>query len=115
PKGKRALTRGVTDMRKRLKMLGGTGAHGAPLDVLLAVSRAIPPRLAIEIDDMQIDDSGLKITGKADSFASIDSVKKALGQSPVFGDIQVTDAKVGADHGRVEFHLSAGLKDSGAI
>lgn len=106
---KAALLDGIARMNKQLKLMGGSGAL-SPLDALLAVSRAIPAHLAIDLDEMSIDDSGLGITGKADSFATIDEVKKALQSSANFRDIQVADAKASATHGKVEFRLSAAVK-----
>lgn len=106
---KAALLEGIARMNQQLKQMGGSGAH-APLDVLRAVSRAIPAHLAMDLDEMSIDDSGLTITGKADSFATIDGVKKALGASAEFRDIQVAEAKASATRGKVEFRLSAAVK-----
>ena len=58
------------------------------------------------------DEGGVKISGTADSFATVDQLKKALGSNDTFGDIQVTDAKVGTDTSKVEFRLSAAIRDN---
>jgi hypothetical protein len=42
---KAALTEGMADMTKRMRLIGGGLSGGAPLDVLLALSRAVPASL----------------------------------------------------------------------
>jgi len=111
PNVKAALNTGIIDMRKRLRLMGGA-SQGSPLDILLAVSQSIPPPLSVDIDDMLIDEAGLKISGTADSFGTIDRLKKALGTNDTFGEIQVADAKAGSDPSKVEFHLTATLRDN---
>lgn len=111
PNVKAALKSGIIDMRKRLRLMGGS-SQGSPLDILLAVSQSIPPPLSVDIDDLLIDETGVKISGTADSFGTIDRLKKALGTNDTFGEIQVADAKAGSDPSKVEFHLTATLRDN---
>jgi hypothetical protein len=99
-------------MRKRLRLMGGNLGHGSPLDVLLALSRAIPPGVPVQVNDLLIDDSGLKIEGTADSYATVDQVKKALERTAEFDAIQVDHATAGSDPSKVEFRLSASLREA---
>ncbi len=108
---KAALKSGISDMRKRLKVMGGS-SRSSPLDILLAASQSMPPTLSVDIDDLQIDETGLKVSGTADSFGSIDRLKKALGTNDTFGEIEVADAKAGSDPNKVDFHLTATLRDN---
>ena len=108
------LSAKISAMRKRLNLLGGNLGHGSPLDVLLALSRAIPPGLPVQLSDLTVDDSGLKIEGTADSFATVDQVKKALERTPELGEIEVDHAAAGSDPGKVEFRMSASLKEGAA-
>lgn len=107
-----ALTDGISAMRKQLKLIGGDSARNSPLEVLLAVSKALPPRLDVEFSDLQIDSAAVKVDGTADSFGTIDQVKKALAGNGHFGDIEVNDAKVESNTGKVNFHLSAAISDN---
>jgi general secretion pathway protein L len=109
-----ALKQKITAMRKRLHLMGGNLGHGSPLDVLLALSGAIPAGVPMQIDDLVVDDSGLKIEGTADSFATVDQVKKALERTPAFGQIQVEHATAGSDPGKIDFRLNATLRESAA-
>src|SRR5208282_3994735 len=69
---------------------------------LLTVSRSVPSRFPAEIEDLQVDPTGLRITGLADSFATVDQVKRALEQSGDFESIEVTHANSSQDRGRPE-------------
>ncbi|MGH7838780.1 MAG: PilN domain-containing protein, partial [Candidatus Binataceae bacterium] len=107
-----ALAAKLTAMNQRLRLLGGNLGHGSPLDVMLEISRALPPSVALQADTLQVDDSGVKLDGSADSFATVDLIKRALERSGNFGAIQVEHAGAGTDASKVEFRLSAELKDN---
>ncbi len=102
-----ALTNGLAEMSKRMHLIGASGADGSPLEVLRTVSVAIPSDLSLDIDEMSVDESGLKIGGKAQSFGAVEEVKKALAASGAFENIQVINTKGGNEGGRVEFTLTA--------
>lgn len=107
-----ALTSRLAAARKRLGLLGGSGGPASPLDTLLFLSRGLPAGLAIDIDEMDLDDTGLRLAGKADSYATIEQLRKALNATHRLGDIQVSEEGPGEGH-KVVFHLSAGIKDIG--
>jgi hypothetical protein len=102
---------GIAKMNKRLNLIGGNLTH-SPLDTLVAVSRALPPRFPVQMADVQIDSQGLRVTGQADSFATVDQAKRALDQSGYFGSIEVAHAKAGSDPSKVDFRMDADFKDA---
>lgn len=104
------LANEIKDMTKRLHLMGGSLSHGSPLDVLLALSRAIPPGLPARVSTLQIDDTGIKLDGEADSLATVDQVKRALETNGAFSAIAIDHAGAGSDPSKVEFRLSATLK-----
>jgi Tfp pilus assembly PilM family ATPase len=101
------LMANVSTMEHKLKMMGGGTGRGSPLDTLLEVSRTIPARIPVQVEDLVVDDSGLKLQGHADSFAAVDQVKRALDNSTYFSNIQVDHAAAGGKSGKVDFRLSA--------
>jgi general secretion pathway protein L len=107
-----ALETKLKDMRKKLRLMGGNLGHGSPLDLLLALSEAIPPGIPMQVYDMQIDDSGIKIEGTADSYGAVDQVKKALEHSPQFVSIQVDHAAAASSAGKIDFRISATGRDA---
>ncbi len=106
-----ALRSGIVKMSKRLALIGGNIGKDSPLDALLAVSRDLPKRFEVEMQDVAIDSGGLKLAGEADSFETVDQMKKALTQDAYFGNIEVTHAKAGTD-GKVEFQIEASFRDA---
>src|SRR5271156_2943803 len=110
-KAKQQLQIGITKMNKRLNLIGGNLTH-SPLDTLVAVSRALPPRFPVTTADVQIDSPGLRVTGQADSVATVDQAKRALDQSGYFGSIEVAHAKAGSDPSKVDFRMDANFKDA---
>jgi hypothetical protein len=107
---KAELAAQVASMEKQLHLMGGAGASASPLDTLLALSRALPPHLGAEIVDFTLDEGTIKLDGMADSFATVDRVKKALDLNGYFRDIQVTHATAGSDPSKVEFRLTAAIR-----
>ncbi len=108
------LQTGIAKMNKRLNLIGGNLTH-SPLDTLVAVSRALPPRFPVQMADVQIDPQGLRVTGQADSFATVDLAKRALDRSGYFGSIEVAHAKAGSDPSKVDFRMDASFKDAPPI
>ena len=107
---KEQLAAQVAAMQKQLHLMGGAGASASPLDTLLALLRALPPHLGAQIVDFTLDEGTIKLDGLADSFATVDRVKKALDMSEYFRDIQVTHANAGSDPSKVEFRLTAAIR-----
>jgi type II secretion system (T2SS) protein L len=105
------LKAGIAKMNHRLNLIGGNLTH-SPLDTLVAVSRALPPRFPVQMVDVQIDSQGLRVTGQADSFTTVDQAKKALDASGFFGSIEVAHAKAGSDPSKVDFRMDANFKDA---
>jgi hypothetical protein len=108
---KEQLQTGIAKMNKRLNLIGGNLTH-SPLDTLVAVSRALPPRFPVQMADVQIDSQGLRVTGQADSFSTVDQAKRALDKSGYFGSIEVAHAKAGSDPSKVDFRMDANFKDA---
>ncbi|MBF6567330.1 MAG: PilN domain-containing protein [Candidatus Binataceae bacterium] len=109
------LTAEIMKMRKQLKSMGNNTGQNSPLDALAAMSRALPRGIPVEMTDLTISDGAIKVTGKADSYTTIDQVKAAFNRSGYFAQIQVTDAKASsAESGKIDFRLSATMGEGGA-
>jgi type II secretion system protein L len=107
----RAVAAHLANARKRLGLLGGSGGPASPLDMLLFLSRALPNGMAIDIDEMDLDETGLKLNGKADSYATVEQLRKALAATHRLSDVQVSEEGTAEGH-KVVFHLTAGVKDA---
>jgi hypothetical protein len=109
------LRSGISSMDKQLRLLGGNTSRNSALDTLMTVSQALPPRVPAQLEDFQVDPTGLRVTGLADSFGTVDQVKRALEQSGAFGSIEVTHANSSNEPNKVEFRLSANFKGAEGI
>lgn len=106
-----ALRSGIIGMNKRLALLGGGAAASGPLNALLRISRDLPKRFPMEVEDIAINGTGIKVSGQADSFATVDQMKRALGHDSYFGAIEVEHAKA-ASNSKVDFQLDITFADA---
>ena len=105
------LRGGIAKMSKRLALIGGNTAKDSPLDALLAVSRDVPKRFPIEMEDIGVDENGVRLSGEADSFSTVDQMKQVLQKDDYFGNIEVSHTKA-ATNGKIEFQVEAKFKDA---
>jgi len=69
----------------------------------------------VQINSLVVDDTGVKLEGAADSFATVDQVKRALERSHDFGPIQVDHAAAGSDASKVDFRLSTTIDEAASF
>ncbi|HEY8517831.1 MAG TPA: type II secretion system protein GspL [Candidatus Binatia bacterium] len=96
----------IQTLEKRREALGGAAA-GRPttLELLRGIHAAVPEQVPVVIEDFAIDDDGVRIRGRTDSYESVDVVKRALQSVPGLTDPEVKDVKTGVD-GRIEFRVA---------
>ncbi len=83
-KGKLEVINGKLDILKQVR-----GSH-SPLEVLTAVSAAVPKDVSFSIDEIRIEDGGrARIWGKSDSYEEIASIEKAFSESGSFTQIKM--------------------------
>jgi hypothetical protein len=107
PGTERTRLQGAIDtLEGRRKVLGGA-ASGRPrtLELMRGISEAVPAEVAVTIDDFAIDDDGVRLHAKTDSYESVDVVKRALQSVPGLFNPEVKDVKAGVD-GRIEFRMA---------
>jgi hypothetical protein len=75
------------------------------LTVLARLSAAVPARIALKIDELSYDSKKLRLEGSVSSFDSVDRIKNALEDDPAFAEVQVQNARVGAEKNKVTFRL----------
>jgi hypothetical protein len=91
-------------LQGRMTDLSGFDEAGV-LMVLARMSTAIPNEIAMKIDELSYDSSKLRIEGTVPSFDAVDRVKNALEEEPFFTEVQVQNARIGADVNKVTFRL----------
>jgi len=102
------LKRRIEEAKKKFGVLGsGTSA----LDVMKAVTDAIPKEVRVSFQEFLLEGDRLKLQGEASSFESVDKVKAELQKTPAFAEVQVLDTRMGVDN-KVKFRFDIKLKQT---
>ena len=94
----------LDDLKRKMADLSGLDGRGA-LSILARLSAAIPDDVTLKLDELSLDSKKLRLEGSVSSFDLVDRIKEALDSEPIFGDVQVQNARVGADINKVTFRL----------
>ena len=96
----------VEELRKKVASLGGGKNRGiTTLDLLNTITEKIPKDINVNIDDLLIDKTKIKVQGDTDSFENVEKIKKEFETIPLFKKADVGDAKLSADQKRVKFRI----------
>ncbi|MBM4246275.1 MAG: hypothetical protein FJ148_21160 [Deltaproteobacteria bacterium] len=105
PGTERTRLEGAIDgLEARRKVLGGGSNRPGTLDLLRSIKEAVPEQVPVTVDDFAIDDDGVRLHARTDSYESVDVVKRSLQAVPGLFDPEVKDVKAGVD-GRIEFRI----------
>jgi general secretion pathway protein L len=91
-------------LKRKMADLSGLQGRGA-LTVLAGLSAAIPDDVSLKLDELSYDSRKLRFEGSVSSFDAVDRIKAALDADPLFTDVQVQNARVGANINKVTFRL----------
>lgn len=76
------------------------------LSILRELSLRRPEELNVYLSDILIDQETIRISGRADSFDSVDTIKREFEKSPYFEEVRVSSASLSSDRRTVEFKLT---------
>jgi len=105
------LEAAVEALRRRPARPGG---EASSLAVLRELSARLPPSLRLDLDELAVEAGRLSIHGRAESFDAVDALRRALGASPLLGDVETDQTRTTVDGGQVEFRLRAARRGEGA-
>jgi hypothetical protein len=91
-------------MKKKITKIG-TG-QVTPLQILAELTSRIPEEADIEVYDLSIDQSKVRMEAEAASFDSIDSIKRSFLKVKEVKEVVVSDARVSAEKDRVKFRVT---------
>jgi type IV pilus assembly protein PilM len=103
----------ILELQREVQTLASLG--GAPvtvLDLIREVTERTPPGVEVDIDGFSVDAEKVRLSGRTDSFESVDRIVKALGQFELFEDVSLSNAKVDAKDNKVDFKVSISLRPS---
>ncbi len=91
-------------LKRRSEALAGlTG--GSALTALSRLSALVPADVALRLNELSYDSRKLRLEGTVSSFDAVDKIKSSLETDPMFSQVQVQNARVGADVNKVNFRL----------
>ena len=101
---------GLQELRKQGMFVG---AGTSPLAVLQEISSRMPDDIVVDVRELTYTMDNLRLEGVTASFDAINRIARSLSQSPMFGDAQISDAKMSLDGSRVDFRLSLPIVGKG--
>lgn len=106
-KGKKAE---ILDKTEKLKAVMGF----SPLDALKEVSVLMPPRtdVSIDVEDISIAPDRVTLSGRTNSFETVDKIKMAMEKSDHFKNVTTGNVRKGTK-GEIKFDLAMEIKQPG--
>lgn len=98
---------------KQQALLLGVGGRVTALSSLEALSSLIGRDIKNDLKEMTYSGDQIKLDGYTDSFDSVNRITQAIGKSPLFGNVEISEAKMAANGGRVDFQLQIELSKMG--
>jgi len=83
----------------------GISGTGTVLDLLKDVSKRVPGSLDVHVTRMVIDPDTVRISGKTDTFNTVDSIKNGLGSSTFFSAATISSANLDRTGNQVKFEI----------
>lgn len=86
----------------------------SPMDMLKEISQLMPPKneVAIDVEDMSITQDRLTLSGRTNSFETVDKIKMAMEKSEHFKNVTTGNVRKGTK-GEIKFDLSVEIKQQG--
>ncbi|MBW1982374.1 MAG: pilus assembly protein PilM [Deltaproteobacteria bacterium] len=95
----------VDELKQTAALFGSSVEQYSTVEVLRAISEAIPPDLQVSLQMLSMDQKQVRLNGRADSFGTVDKVKNRLMESPEFSKVNISGAKAAKDGKGVDFSI----------
>ncbi|MFK5927669.1 MAG: type II secretion system protein GspL [Desulfuromusa sp.] len=101
----------LKDLQKQIQLFG-LGGHGAAA-VLQSLSSSIDRDLRVDFQEFNYNNDGVRLSGNADSFESVNQIAEKLKVNPLFNQVEIKDAKLATDNSQVDFELQLKFRSGG--
>jgi general secretion pathway protein L len=97
----------VEALRDRVALLNDVVpvSTSTSVDVLRAISSAIPNQIRVDSEEYSMDADAVRLRANTDTFESVDAIKQHLLDTGFFRGVQVKDAKAAPDGNGVDFRM----------
>ncbi len=93
---------------EKQRRLFGSLAPSAPraIDCLRALTAAVPDDVPLDIEELSLDGSTLRLRGSTKTYEGVEAVKRGLAARPEFRNVEAKDVRASVDGQQVEFRLT---------
>lgn len=95
-------------LEKKARLLG-IERTGSALEALREISQSSDPEIDYRLSDISYSSESLRLEGKAPSFDAVNNLSRELGNSTLFSEVRIDDAKMTSDGSEVGFRLTLPL------
>jgi Tfp pilus assembly protein PilN len=95
----------VNEVKTSAISVPGTDSNNKVLDLLKDMSDRIPKSLDVKMSRMVIDQETVRVSGKTDTFNTVDSIKTGLETSRYFSGVTISSANLDRTGKRVQFEI----------
>ena len=95
----------IEDLNESVALFGSKAKDHTAVELLRGISQAVPASLSVTVNLITIDRERVRISGRADAFNTVDTVKNRLEESDAFVKVAIAGAKAAADGKGVQFSL----------
>jgi len=95
----------VNEVKTSAISIPGTNSGNKVLDLLKDISDRIPKSLDVRVSRMVIDQETVRMSGKTDTFNTVDSIKSGLEPSKYFSGVTISSANLDRTGKRVQFEI----------
>lgn len=108
---KAQLEAAYADLARKRELFGNLlPSSTKTIDLLRAITEAIPPDAGLDVEELAFEGGALRLSGTVPSFEAVDSLKKALSSIPRFATTTIADVKASVDKKRVSFRATMTLE-----
>lgn len=95
----------INKIKKTALSLPGIGTNTKVLDLLREISLRIPESSDIHVARLVVDSDAVLVSGKTDTFNTVDTIKKGLEPSSYFDDVTISSANLDRSGNLVQFEM----------
>ena len=95
----------VNEVKTSAISIPGTNSSNKVLDLLKDISDRIPKSLDVRVSRMVIDQETVRVSGKTDTFNTVDSIKGGLEPSKYFSGVTISSANLDRTGKWVQFEI----------
>ncbi len=101
----------ILELQRESQALMSLGASPVTaIDLIREVTERIPSGVELDVDGFFFDAERVRLSGRTDSFESVDRILKALQDFDLFESVSLSNARVDARDNKVDFRLSISLR-----